>query len=437
MFSYYFKLGLLSIRRNPLMSTLMIAAIAVGIGASMTIITVNYVMSSNPIPQKSDQLFYVQLDSWDPNNEDEEGFEPPDQLTYIDAMALMKDRKAYRQIASNKSGLILEPQGEDERPFSVQTRNTFADFFPMFDLRFIHGDGWDDTADSNMERVVVLSKEINERVFGGENSVGRQLRLNGMDFQVVGVLDEFLPVPKFYDVTNGAFDEPEDLFIPFNVAVEYELPRNGNTNCWKPIEGDGSNAFLMSECAWIQFWAELRNETEKQDYMAYLNAYTEQQKELGRFPRPLNNQLNDVMEWMEEQEVVDDDAQVMLGLSLLFLVVCLLNTIGLLLAKFLGKSGDISLRRALGASRSSLFLQHMVESGLIGLGGGILGLGLTWLGLRGIEMLFGDFVENLVGMDWVMVLTAIGLAIVSALLAGLYPTWRACSIAPASQLKLQ
>jgi len=143
------------------------------------------------------------------------------------------------------------------------------------------------------------------------------------------------------------------------------------------------------------------------------------------------------MEWMENQEVVADDAQVMLGLSLLFLVVCLLNTIGLLLAKFLGKSGDIGLRRALGASRSSLFKQHMIEAGLIGLGGGIFGLVLAWLGLRGIEMLFGDFVENLVGLDWVMVLTAIGLAIVSALLAGLYPTWRACRIAPASQLKTQ
>ena len=68
MFSYYLKLGWLSIRRNPFLSALMIAAIAVGIGASMTIITVNYVMSGNPIPQKSDQLFYVQLDSWDPIN---------------------------------------------------------------------------------------------------------------------------------------------------------------------------------------------------------------------------------------------------------------------------------------------------------------------------------------------------------------------------------
>ena len=142
------------------------------------------------------------------------------------------------------------------------------------------------------------------------------------------------------------------------------------------------------------------------------------------------------MEWMENQEVVEDDAQVMLGLSLLFLVVCLLNTIGLLLAKFMGKAGDISLRRALGATRSSLFIQHMIESGLIGLGGGILGLGLTWLGLRGIEMLFEDIVDNLVSLDWIMVVTAIVLAIASALIAGLYPTWRACRIAPASQLKI-
>ena len=437
MFSYYLKLGWLSIRRNPLLSALMIAAIAVGIGASMTTITVNYIMSSNPIPQKSDQLFYVQLDNWDPNNQDDDGYEPPDQVTYTDAMALMKSGKAYRQIASNRSGLVLEPQGEDERPFSVDTRNTWADFFPMFDLRFIYGSGWDDSADRNLERVVVLSKEINEQVFGGEDSVGRSVRLKGMDFRVVGVLNEFLPVPKFYDVTNGAFNDPEEIFIPFNVAVEYQFGRSGNTSCWKPTGGDSFEAFLNSECIWIQFWAELRNEQEKQDYVTFLDAYVEQQKELGRFPRPLNNRLSNVMEWMENQEVVDDDAQVMLGLSLLFLVVCLLNTVGLLLAKFLGKSGDIGLRRALGASRSSLFIQHMIEAGLIGFGGGIGGLGLAWLGLSGIEMLFGEFAENLVGLDWVMVLTAIGLAIVSALLAGLYPTWRACRIAPASQLKAQ
>ena len=282
---------------------------------------------------------------------------------------------------------------------------------------------------------MVLSREVNERVFGGEDSVGRNVRLNGRDFRVVGVLDEWLPVPKFYDVTNGAFNQPEDIYIPFTVADELELPRNGNTNCWKPIE-DGQT-LKDSECVWIQFWAELRTEQEKQEYMAFLNAYVEEQKALGRFPRPLNNRLSDVMEWMEEEQVVDDDARVMLGLSLLFLVVCLLNTIGLLLAKFMRKSGDISVRRALGARQSDLFIQHLTEAGLIGLAGGLLGISLTLAGLKGIEILFGDFVENLVRMDWVMMLATIGLAVVSALAAGLYPTWQACRIPPASQLKTQ
>ena len=95
MFRYYLKLGLLSIRKNPMLSALMVAAIAVGIGACMTVVTVYYVMSGNPIPQKSHQLFYVQLDNWDPNDPyDEEDNLPPDQVTYRDATALLEAGRA-------------------------------------------------------------------------------------------------------------------------------------------------------------------------------------------------------------------------------------------------------------------------------------------------------------------------------------------------------
>ena len=52
MFRYYLKLGTLSIRANPMLSALMVAAIAVGIGACMTIFTVRHVMSGNPIEQQ-------------------------------------------------------------------------------------------------------------------------------------------------------------------------------------------------------------------------------------------------------------------------------------------------------------------------------------------------------------------------------------------------
>jgi putative ABC transport system permease protein len=153
----------------------------------------------------------------------------------------------------------------------------------------------------------------------------------------------------------------------------------------------------------------------------------------------MNNRLSNVEEWMEINEVVDEDVGVLLGLAILFLIVCLLNTIGLLLAKVLRRSRDTSLRRALGASKSALFSQYVIEAGMIGMAGGLLGIFFTWLGLRGIENLFNefDFIQNLVRMDWTIIMMTVALAIVSALGAALYPTWRACNITPASQLRIQ
>jgi putative ABC transport system permease protein len=439
MIRYYIKLGVLSIRKNPILSALMVAAIAVGISACMTILNINYVMSGNPIPHRSDVVFHVQLDSWDPNQSADDGglTEPPNQVTYLDGTALLKARKARRQVLSYQSSRVVQPADRELRPFEVNARSTTADFFPMFDAPFLYGRGWDQAADDSREQVVVLGKEVNERMFGGENSVGRTVMMNDDVYRVVGVLDDWPLVPRFYDVTTQAFNETEELFFPFSVSVAKEVGGNGNTNCWKPWDEAGWNAFLNSECVWMQMWVELHGADEKQDYMAFLDAYVESQKAIGRFPRPLNNRLNDVMEWMADQEVVADDVQVLLGLAILFLIVCLLNTIGLLLAKIMRRSGDISLRRALGASRNAIFSQYIIEAGVIGLCGGILGIGLTWLGLRGIEVLYRqyEFVENLVKMDWVMILAAVALAIISALGAALYPTWRACRIQPAAQLK--
>ena len=437
MIRYYIKLGMLGIRQNPILSALMVAAIAVGIGACMTIINIDYVMSGNPIPQRSEVLYHVQLDSWDPNEPAGEPNEPPNQVTYLDGTALLGAAEGRRQVLSYRSTRVVQPADPDVRPFEVGARSATADFFPMFDVPFLYGRGWDKSADDTLEQVIVLGREINERLFGGEDSVGSTLTMNGEVFRVTGVIDDWTPIPKFYDVTTGPFDEVEEVYFPFSVSIAQEVRGDGNTNCWKPRDDAGWNSFLNSECVWMQFWVELHGADEKRDYMTFLDAYVESQKRLGRFPRPLNNRLNDVMEWMADQEIVADDVQVLLGLAILFLVVCLLNTIGLLLAKIMRRSGDISLRRALGASRSAIFSQYIVEAGVIGLGGGIIGIGLTWLGLKGIEILYGEleFIENLVHMDWVMVLAAIMLAILSALGAALYPTWRACRIHPAAQLK--
>ncbi|WP_438865395.1 ABC transporter permease [Neptunicella sp.] len=437
MFNYYLRLALLSIKRNPILSSLMVMAIALGIGACMTTITINYLMSADPIPQKSDQLFYVQVDSWDPNDPFDEPNEPPDQLTWTEAKNFMHAKKAYRQAVMASSSAAVEPPGQDSKPFMAEIRLTSADFFAMFQTPFLYGSGWGETADQNREFVVVISRETNDKVFGGENSIGRTIKVKGNNFRVVGVLDTWIPVPKFYDLSTGQFNEPEEIFMPFLLKEELEMPQGGNTNCWKSPAEEGFKGFLNSECVNYQIWVELRDDTEKQQFMDYLNNYVNEQKAFGRFPRPLNNRLSDVMEWMEIKEVVADDAQIMLWLSFMFLLVCLLNTIGLLLAKFTGKAAEISLRRAVGASKADLFKQHLVETACIGLAGGIVGIGLALLGLQGIKALYGEFADRVTSLDVNLVILAMFLALFSSIAAGLYPTWRACSIQPASQLKDQ
>jgi putative ABC transport system permease protein len=438
MFGYYIKLALRSVKRNPILSLLMITAIALGIGASMTTITVNYLMSADPIPQKSHQLFHIQVDSWDPNNafnDDKDSL--PNQLTWTDATNFSVAKKALRQSAMGMSGAIIEPTGDDAKPFEASIRLAYRDFFGMFEVPFIFGNPWDSASDKDREQVVVLSKRTNESLFGGENSVGKTIIIAGRNFQVVGVIDDWQPLPKFYDVNNGAFNETEELFMPFTLKEELQLPNWGNNNCWKSPDGEGFKAFLQSECINTQMWVELENETAKAEYMDYLTNYVMAQKELGRFPRPLKNRLSNVMQWMERQEVVEEDAKMMMWLSFMFLLVCLLNTIGLLLAKFTGKSAEIALRLALGASKADLFKQHLVETAMIGLIGGIGGIGLAILGLQGIKSLYGDFVDDLATLDINMILVALSVALLSSIAAGLYPTWRACNIAPASQLKSQ
>jgi putative ABC transport system permease protein len=438
MFRYNMKLALKSMRRNVILTALMIAAIGVGIGISMTTMTVYYMMSGNPIPAKSDVLFAVTLDSWSPIRpfDDDQPERAPHQLTWHDANRLHGLAEAKRQTAMFESSVIIEPVKQDDLPFEAGARVTTADFFPMFNVPFIYGSSWDQSADAGAEAVVVLSRQLNERLFGGEDSVGEQLIMQGTQFQVVGVIDTWEPTPRFYDPINGAFQEVNEMFIPYSLSLALELQSAGSDWGWKSEDITSFEQWLNSESVWVQYFVELDSPRDRDAYVSHLDAYVEEQKRLGRFERPMNNNVYAVMEWMDYHEVVANDSKVLVGLSFLFLTVCLLSTIALLLTKFVGKTGETSLRRALGASRKAIFNQQIVEVAVIGFVGGLIGLALAGVGLQGIQVLY-DAPNGLVTLDWVMVMTAIALAIISSMIAGLYPAWRVCKIPPAAQLKTQ
>ncbi|TXH72453.1 MAG: ABC transporter permease [Lysobacteraceae bacterium] len=436
MFGYYLDLALRSLKRNKALTVVMVLALALGIGACMTTLTVYYVLSGDPIPSKSGQLFYPRIEPRSMN-----GFLPGDepelQMTRFDAETLLRQKRADRQAVMSAGGVVIDLENSAAKPFSEQARYASADFFPMFDVPFRHGNPWTAEEDESRAQVAVISKALNDRLFAGGNSVGKTLRLNQASFRVIGVLEAWQPNPRFYDLTNQRFGEGEQVFLPFSTSRALDFGSSGSMNCWGNTNSEdegptGPNA----PCAWLQYWVELDGPAKVAEYRRYLQNYSEEQREAGRFERPTNVRLHSVMEWLDDQAAVPPDVRLQAWLAFGFLAVCLLNTIGLLLAKFLRRAPDIGVRRALGASRRDIFAQCLIEAGVVGMLGGLLGIGLAWLGLWAVRQQPTDY-AGLAHLDPAMLLTSFALALGASLLAGLLPAWRACQITPAIQLKSQ
>jgi putative ABC transport system permease protein len=443
MIGYYIRLALKSFGRNPGLTAVMVCAIALGIAVCVVTITVYHAMSGNPIWWKSERLYAVTMDLWDPNRPFSVKHPelPPPQLSYRDAKALYASNIPERKTIMFRMGGVVAGGTSVRTPQPVSTRITTSDFFAMFDVPFLYGSGWNAAADSRPEPVIVLTREVNDKLFGGANSVGRTVRWNDLPFRVVGVMDEWLPLPKFYDLSTGAFDKPEDVFLPFGWGTVQEQGPEGDIECFNGFDLRSYRRFLNSDCVWLQMWVELPNRSSRERMQAFVDAYWTQQHAAGRFLRPRNNRLTPVGRWLAENDVVENDDRMLVGIALAFLAVCLINTIGILLAKFLSRSSLTGVRRALGASRREIFAQHLIEAGLLAVLSAVLGLGIAALGLSGVHTLYADpgrgGYQELTHFDLASVLWAIALAIASALVAGLYPAWRIGRLRPALYLKNQ
>ena len=433
MFGYYLNLAVRSFKRNKALTALMVLAIALGIGASMTTLTVFHVLSGDPIPAKSDRLFYVQLDP-----ESMRGFrpseEPARQMTRFDSEALLKQKRGLRQTLMSGGNVVLSSDKPGSSPQLVDARYAASDFFPMFDVPLRYGRGWTAGEDEAKARVAVISRELNDKQFGGADSTGKTLRIDGNDFRIVGVLDAWRLVPRFYDLYSDNYGETEGVFLPFSTSRELKMGTQGSTDCWDDTGGD--SRALNAPCTWVQYWVELESAGKAGDYRNYLVNYSNQQRAAGRFERPANVRLRNVVELLEFNKIVPGDVRLQLWLALGFLLVCLVNTVGLLLAKFLRRSGEIGVRRALGASRTEIFKQCLVEAGTVGLAGGLLGLLLALLGLWAVRQQPASY-ASLAHLDGPMLLLTFTLAVLASLLAGILPAWRAMQITPAVQLKSQ
>ena len=431
MFGYYLDLALRSLKRSKALTALMVLAIALGIGASMTTLTVLHVLSGDPLPGRSSELYAPQLDPRDMDNYRPQG-EPPDQVTWIDGMNLLQAKRADRQALMTGGSVAIQPAQSALDPFYETARYTTADFFPMFDVPFRYGHAWGAAEDATSEAVVVISSKLNDKLFGGRDSTGRMLRLEGHALRIIGVLGDWRPNPHFYDLNVKNYGGDEGVYLPLSTSQDLHLAHLGGADCWG---NGGDDSTHTAPCVWLQFWVQLNTPAKAVAYRQFLINYSQEQKSLGRFLRPPNVRLRNLMQWLDYEQAVPGDVRLQSWLALGFLLVCLVNTVGLMLAKFLRRSAELGVRRALGASRRALFAQLLVEAGVIGVAGGLGGLLLAYIGLWLVRRQPADYAP-LAHLDDAMLLMTILLAVGASLLAGVLPAWRACRIAPGLQLKI-
>jgi putative ABC transport system permease protein len=436
MLRYYLLLALRSCRRSKALTALVVMLTGFGVAACTLSYAVLRVAAHDPIPAKSGRLFAPQVDSFGPTHNG--NGQPPDQLSYTDALALLHARRALRQTLVYPTHFGVVPADPARQPFPQLGEAVTTDFFAMFDVPFRYGHGWDGGADQGRAPVAVITDTLNRKLFGDIDSTGRTLTLDGHDYRISGVLGDFDPLPRYVDIAStwNGFGKLPQIYVPFARAVDqHKLPLSDYCSSTSAASYVSDwNGFLASGCVWINGWVELPDVASAAAYQRFLVGYAAQQQRSGRFAWAANVRLPDLMQVLADHRAVPRESKLSAWVSLGFLLVCLVNVVGLLLARFSRRGMEIGVRRALGATRREIVHQFLVEATVIGIAGGALGVLLTALGMSGLDRVFVPEIARLARLDVALMSLTLLAAVAATLAAALWPTLRAAQVRPAWQL---
>lgn len=450
MLQYNFSLALNSLKERPGLTFLMVLTIAVGLGLFTTIQTISYYSSDIPIQHKSQNIYLVTMDHRETSADP---IERPTQMpdtTYKDVMNLINAPVPGVSYTINWNSYgVINRDADTETAVRSEILVTDAAFFNMFETPFLYGGGWSSEADEKGDAVIVISRAMNDRLFGGIDSVGQTIRVNTDTLTVVGVTKDWNITRRFYDRTYAP-GYIHDFFVPTGYAINSDIPRNENFDCWETekearfeFENDKWTQLINSECGWMRLWAAIP-EGQLEGYESHLMRYIDTQKQLGRFPRDIKIVVDNINEQIEFVAGRNGYINMFQMIAQLFFAVCLLNAIGIMLAKFIRRTKEVSLRRALGARKSVIIQQYVMEVVMVGILGGILGVIIAYFGLWGmlnIRLYAVDYtitaesIAHQYQLNPLLIGQAFLTSVACTLVVSLYPIWRICNIPPASQLK--
>ena len=385
------RFGLRTLIKNPGFTVVAVIALALGIGANSAIFSVVNAILLRPLPYKSpNQLVVI----WE--NATHLGFpkDTPSPANFLDwrgQSTLFEGMAAFAERSFNLTGV-----GEPER---LDGRRVSANLFDVLGVKPIIGRTFVSQEDQPGTKVVLLNESLWKRRFGGDPGViGRAVNLNGQPYTIVGVLPHTVHLP-----TSGNWRD--QVWVPLAFPSE---------------EAASRSAHYLEVIARMKPGVTLPKAQAEMDTIAARLAqqYPETNTRIGAVVRPLHEEIVGKMK---------SPLLILLGAVAFVLLIACANVANLLLARAAVRQKEIALRLALGANRMRLTKQLLVESVLLSLVGGLVGLGLAYFGLNLLTRFIPTNVAqpDTISIDAKVLLFTLAVAVVTGLIFGLVPATQA------------
>ncbi len=387
--------------KQPLFTAIVILTFALGIGANTAVFSVLNAVLLRPLPFKEPQNL-VALGEFDSREKADPGTEISSS-SYLDYVDWRDQNKVFEHVAvyTNQSVGTLT---DGSQATHIQAESVSADLFPLLGVQPMLGRTFLPKEDEPGNRVVILGYEFWQRQFGGDRGIlGRNITLDGKAFQVIGVMPPHFTYPL-------RFSNPPELWISMALLRATE---DGST----PMTEQRDNDFF--QCV-----ARLKPGVSIQQAQANIDTITASWHQ--QYPAKSNTGAKVVPELSAMIGSTHSALLMLCAMAGCVLLVACVNVANLLLARSLSRNREISIRAALGAGRSHILRQLLVESILLGAVGGLAGLLLALWGIDSLKAFLPGIPRiNEVSPD-LRVLAFTGLVSVGVgIIAGLLPAWRA------------
>lgn len=402
-----FRYAVRVLRKNLMMTLVIVASLAIGIGANSAIFSVVDTLLLRPLPYPhSDRLAAVWLHS--PGIGILRDWPSPGQ--YID---IRNQNHSFEEMAIAQSRTsTLTGREQPERVDVLSAQSTLLTMFgakPLLGRTFLPEEDV-----PGRPLTAVLSNGVWERLFNSDRGiVGKSIILNGKTYTVVGVLQRSFMLNAEVMPSEGPMDKV-DIFLPLPLGPD-AAQRRGDEN-YNIVVRLKPGVTVQQAQADIDVIASGIRTKDKRDASYGMDVITLQKQVVGDVRRPL---------------------LVLLGSVALVLLIACANVANLLLARAAGREKEVAIRTALGAGWQRLARQLLTESILLGFLGGAAGLAVARLSLFVVRTMNPGNIPRLdeIGLNGTVLLFTFGLSLATGILFGLAPTWRAIKQDPNSSLK--